>query len=99
MLAVCVSALTLLSTALRVGDAARAAARAAARGDPPERVADAARRASGRAVTVATRRDGELLTVTVTARAAPLPLARRILPAMTIARDATALAEPNGAPP
>ena len=96
VLAVCAWALSLGANALRLADSARAAARVAARGEPDSTVADTARRAAGGDVTVTTTREGDLLTVRVSARAGP-PLP--VLPAVTITRAATARVEPRGGSP
>ncbi|HWL36786.1 MAG TPA: TadE family type IV pilus minor pilin [Frankiaceae bacterium] len=100
VLGVCVWALALAGTALRCAEAARSAARAAARGETTEAATEAARRSGGPGVAVATAVDGELVTVRVTARSAPpLPVLGRLLPPVTITREATARAEPPGGTP
>jgi hypothetical protein len=74
----------------RCGDAARAGARAAARGEPAAAVVAAARSAAPGGAEVRTDREGELYRVRVTARApGPGPLAVRV------AAEAVARAEPE----
>ena len=76
-----------MSMQVRCVDAAREAARLAARGDEGS-AAVAAQRIAPDGATVQLRRDGELVVATVTARS---PL----LPGVTIAADAVAAAEPG----
>jgi hypothetical protein len=87
VLVLCLAGITAMSMQLRCIDAAREAARLAARGD--ERSAAAAARgiAPGGA-TVELRRDGEFVVATVTARANLLPLLR-------IAATGAAVVEPT----
>ena len=87
MLVLCVAGLTAVSMQVRCVDAAREAARLAARGDD----GSASRAAQGIApnsATVQLRRDGQWVVATVTTRS---PL----LPGVTIAANAVAAAEPG----
>jgi Flp pilus assembly protein TadG len=100
VLAACVWVLTLVGTTLRCADAARAAARAAARHETPEAVAAAARSAAGRPVDVSTTAapgsGPGVVTVRVATRLAPpLPFLRRALPPVTVRQAATAQVEPE----
>lgn len=100
VVAVCVWALAVVATGLRCAEAARAGARAAARGDTATAVSDAARRAAGHPVEVAVSTGSELVTVEVTAIfEPPTGLLRALLPATTVRRAATAAAEPAGSGP
>lgn len=83
VLLLCVSGLTALSTQVRCIDAAREAARLAARGDDGSAVARAIA-PDGAAVQL--RRDGEFVVATVTARSA-------LLPGITVAAKAVAAVE------
>jgi hypothetical protein len=83
----CVAGLTAVSMQVRCVDAAREAARLAARGDDGS-AAVAAQRVAPDGAAVELRRDGELVVATVTARS---PL----LPGVTIAAEAVAAAEPG----
>jgi hypothetical protein len=83
----CVAGLTAVSMQVRCVDAAREAARLAARGDDGS-AAVAAQRVAPDGAAVELRRDGELVVATVTARS---PL----LPGVTIAAEAIAAAEPG----
>jgi hypothetical protein len=85
VLLLCISGITAVSTHIRCVDAAREAARLAARGDDGS---DVARTIAPDGAAVATSRDGELVVVTVTARSA-------LLPGVTIAARAVAAAEPG----
>ncbi|ORV57749.1 pilus biosynthesis protein TadE [Mycobacterium europaeum] len=88
MLVLCLAGVTALSMQVRCVDAAREAARLAARGD--ERSAlGAARRIAPAGARVELRRDGEFLVATVVARS-------RLLPALDIAAKAVSAAEPSG---
>ncbi|MBP1817783.1 hypothetical protein J3E61_001346 [Mycobacterium sp. OAE908] len=81
------SGLTAVSMQVRCVDAAREAARLAARGDDGS-AAVAAQRIAPDGAAVQLRRDGELVVASVTARS---PL----LPGVTIAADAVAALEPG----
>jgi len=84
----CVAGLVAISMQVRCIDAAREAARLAARGD--ERTAvDAARRIAPAGARVQVRRDGDFLVATVVARS-------KLLPALDIAGRAVSAAEPRG---
>lgn len=85
MLLVCASSLTAVSMQIRCIDAAREAARLAARGDDGS---DAARAIAPQGAAVHLRREGEHVVATVSARSA-------FLPGITIAGRAVAAAEPG----
>jgi hypothetical protein len=87
VLILCVSGLTAVSMQVRCVDAAREAARLAARGDDGW-ASDAARSIAPDGAAVQLRRDGELVVATVTARSA-------LLPGVTVAAEAVAAAEPG----
>jgi Flp pilus assembly protein TadG len=96
VLGLCVWALSVVSATLRCADAARAAARVAARNEPAAAVTAAARRAAGRPVTTEVRPDGDLVTVRVAIRVAPGGgLLARLVPAVTVRQDSTARVEPE----
>lgn len=85
MLLVCVSSLTAVSMHIRCVDAAREAARLAARGDDGS---PAARAIAPEGAAIQLRRDGEHVVVTVSARSA-------FLPGITVAGRAVAAMEPG----
>jgi len=87
VLVLCVSGLTAVSMQVRCVDAAREAARLAARGDGGS-ASTAAQRIAPDGAAVRLRRDGELVVATVSARSA-------LLPGITIAAEAIAAAEPG----
>ncbi|GBE67410.1 hypothetical protein MFM001_38720 [Mycobacterium sp. MFM001] len=87
MLVLCLAGVTAVSMQVRCVDAAREAARLAARGDERSAIAAARGVAPGGAV-VQVRRDGEFMVATVTARS-------RLLPALAIAGTAVSAAEPQ----
>jgi hypothetical protein len=87
--------LTMVSVVLaqvRCVDAAREAARAAARGEPPEVVRSAAVRAAPSGAGVEVGDAGEEVRVTVSARAGRVG---RLLPAFRVSASAVALREPE----
>jgi hypothetical protein len=87
VLVLCLAGITAVSMQVRCVDAAREAARLAARGD--ERSAlDAARRIAPVGSRVQVRRDGDLLVATVVARS-------KVLPSLDIAASAVSAAEPG----
>lgn len=87
MLVLCLAGVTAVSMQVRCVDAAREAARLAARGD--ERSAlDVARRVAPGGAQVQLRRDGESVVATVTARS-------RLLPALAIAAEGVSAVEPG----
>ncbi|WP_306439447.1 TadE family type IV pilus minor pilin [Mycobacterium simiae] len=87
VLVLCMAAITALSMQLRCTDAAREAARLAARGD--ERSAsEVARRIAPPAAQVYLRRDGQYWVASVVARS-------KLLPALGISAQAVAAAEPR----
>jgi hypothetical protein len=83
----CVSGLSAVSMQVRCVDAAREAARLAARGDDGS-AANAAQGIAPEGAAVQLRRDGEFVVARVTAKS---PL----LPGITIAAEAVAAAEPG----
>jgi hypothetical protein len=87
VLMLCVSGLTAVSMQLRCVDAAREAARLAARGDDGS-AAGAAQGIAPDGAAVRLRREGQLVIATVTA-GSPL------LPGITVAAEAVAVAEPG----
>jgi hypothetical protein len=87
VLILCVSGLTAVSMQVRCIDAAREAARLAARGDGGSDSSAAQRIAPGEAA-VQLRREGDFVVAIVTARSA-------LLPGITIAAEAVAAAEPG----
>ncbi|MCV7441338.1 TadE family type IV pilus minor pilin [Mycobacterium paraense] len=87
VLVLCLAGVTAVSMQVRCVDAAREAARLAARGD--ERSAlDAARRVAPAGARVQLRRDGDFLMATVVARS-------KLLPSLDIQARAVAAAEPG----
>ncbi|GAB7146905.1 TadE family type IV pilus minor pilin [Mycobacterium riyadhense] len=82
----CMAGITAVSMQVRCVDAAREAARLAARGDA--RSADVARRIAPGGAQVQVRRDGEFFVATVTARS-------NLLPTLAIAAKAVSAAEPR----
>jgi Flp pilus assembly protein TadG len=93
VLAVAVSAVSVAGVRVRAQDAAREAARAAARGDPVQARELAEHAAPGAAVVIST--DGDI--VVAVARVTAHPLARW-LPSLTITERAVAAAEPSAPP-
>ncbi|MXO37614.1 hypothetical protein C6W93_12280 [Mycobacterium kansasii] len=87
VLVLCMAGLTAVSMQLRCIDAAREAARLAARGDQRSAV-DVARRIAPPAAQIELRRDGEFLVASVVARS-------KLLPTLDIAANAVAAAEPR----
>ncbi|PRC43805.1 pilus biosynthesis protein TadE, partial [Mycobacterium sp. ITM-2017-0098] len=85
VLAVCLAGLTAVSMQVRCIDAAREAARLAARGDDGSATA-AARAVAPADAVVDVRRDGQFVVARVTARSA-------LLPGLSIAGEAMAAAE------
>ncbi len=75
MLLVCLAGVTAVSMQVRCVDAAREAARLAARGDDRSAV-DVARRVAPGGARVQLRRDGEFVVATVVARSSLLPTLR-----------------------
>lgn len=86
MLAVCATGLTAVSMQVRCVDAAREAARLAARGDDRS-ATDTARGIAPQGAVVQLRRDGQLVVATVTADS--------LLPGLTVAAEARAAVEPG----
>jgi len=74
VLALAVGVISTVGAQLRLVDAARQAARLAARGEPADVVAEVGERAGPRGTTVTIRRDGSRLTVTTRATTRPLGL-------------------------
>ncbi|BAX94754.1 hypothetical protein MSG_04641 [Mycobacterium shigaense] len=88
VLVLCLAGVTAVSMQVRCVDAAREAARLAARGD--ERAAvDAARRVAPSGARVQVHRDGDFLVATVVARS-------NLLPTLDISARAVSAAEPPG---
>lgn len=87
VLVLCLAGVTAVSMQVRCIDAAREAARLAARGDERSAAA-AARRLAPAGARVDLRRDGEFLVVTVVAHS-------KVLPAIDIAASAVSAAEPS----
>jgi hypothetical protein len=87
VLVVCVSGLTAVSMQVRCVDAAREAARLAARGDDGS-ASEAARGIAPGGAAVQLRRDGGFVVATVTAHSA-------LLPGVTVAAEALAAIEPG----
>ncbi|MGO9381839.1 MAG: TadE family type IV pilus minor pilin [Mycobacterium sp.] len=88
VLVLCLAGVTAVSMQVRCVDAAREAARLAARGD--ERTAvDAARRIAPVGARVQVHRDGDFLVATVIARS-------KLLPTLDIAARAVSAEEPRG---
>jgi hypothetical protein len=85
VLVLCVAGLTAVSMQVRCIDAAREAARLAARGDEWAAL-DVAHRIAPHAALVQVRRDGELVVATVTARS-------KLLPRVAIAAEGISAAE------
>ncbi len=93
VLALAVWALACVSAQLRCVDAARAAARLAARGETPGVVLAAGREAGPRGASISTGRAGEQVVVTVRAEVRPFGGALRALPAVSVSARAAALRE------
>ena len=87
VLILCVSGLTAVSMQVRCVDAAREAARLAAR-DDGDSASDAAKGIAPEGAVVQLRRDGEFVVAIVTARSP-------MLPGITITAQAVAAAEPG----
>lgn len=87
VLVLCLAGITAVSEQVRCVDAAREAARLAARGDPRSGVL-AARRIAPDGARIDVRRDGDFLVATVAARSV-------VLPALDIRARAVAAAEPT----
>ncbi|WP_276529535.1 TadE family type IV pilus minor pilin [Mycobacterium ulcerans] len=87
VLALCLAGICALSMQLRCVDAAREAARLAARGDTGTALR-VARAIAPPAARVRLRRDGELVLVSVVARS-------KLLPELAISAEAVAVAEPG----
>lgn len=81
------------SAQLRCLDAAREGARASARGEAPEIVLDAVRRAAPASATVQVRREGGLVHVSVSAAVAPLGQLARRAPSLRVSGRASAAVE------
>ena len=88
VLVLCLAGVTAVSIQVRCVDAAREAARLAARGDERSAV-DAARHIAPDGAQVRLRRDGGFIVATVTARS-------RLLPALAIAANGISAVEPVG---
>jgi len=88
VLVLCLAGVTAVSMQVRCVDAAREAARLAARGDQRAGV-DAARRIAPGGAQVQVRRDGDYLVATVIAHS-------KLLPTLDIGARAVSAAEPSG---
>ncbi|ORB32021.1 TadE family type IV pilus minor pilin [Mycolicibacterium parafortuitum] len=88
VLAVCLAGLTAVSMQVRCIDAAREAARLAARGDTAS-AAQTAERIAPAGARIEIRRDGTFYLARVTAQS-------RLLPTVAISADAVSAAEPDG---
>lgn len=88
MLVFCVAGVAAVGTQVRCVDAAREAARLAARGDGPG-AGNAMRGVAPAGATLRVRRDGDFVIATVEAGVA-------LLPGLTISADALAAVEPGG---
>jgi predicted ABC-type ATPase len=88
VLVFCLAGVSALSMQVRCVDAAREAARLAARGDERSAV-DAARRIAPGGSRVQVRRDGDFVVATVVSHS-------KILPALDISAKAVSAAEPSG---
>lgn len=86
VLALCLAGVTAVSMQVRCFDAAREAARLAARGDQRSAV-DTARRVAPAGARIQLHRDGDFVTATVVAHS-------KLLPALDIAATAVSAAEP-----
>ena len=84
------SALAAAGASLRCADAARLAARAAGRGDPPAAVLALARAAAPPGATVTVRPEGALVAVTVRVRLRVAGPFGRLLPPVSVAGTARA---------
>ncbi len=87
VLVLCLAGITAVSMQVRCVDAAREAARLAARGDDNSALA-AARRIAPAGARIAVRRDGDFVVATVVARS-------KLLPTLDIAAKTVAAAEPR----
>ena len=96
VLAAAVGVLACVAAQLRCVDAARAAARVAARGDAPALVQQTGARLAPADAQVRLRRSGETVEVVVTARVRPFGPALR-LPAVAVRGRAVAAVEPASA--
>ncbi|HWH29221.1 MAG TPA: TadE family type IV pilus minor pilin [Mycobacteriales bacterium] len=97
VLAVALWAVAAVSAQLRCADAAAGAARAAARGEPPDAVTALARRLAPEGADVQVGGDGDEVVVVVTARVAP-PAVAAVLPGLEVEGRAVALREPGVGP-
>ena len=98
VLVLAVWVLACVAAQLTCVDAARAAARAAARGDTPAAVRSTAERLAPAAAEVAVRPGDGTVEVRVDARVRPFAVLR-LLPAMSVSGRATAAVEPGPARP
>lgn len=96
VLAAAISVLACVAAQLRCVDAARGAARVAARGDDPSLVRDAGMRLAPPGAQVVVRASGDTLEVVVTARVRPFGEVLNVLPPIEVSGRAVAAVE--GAP-
>lgn len=95
VLAVCLWAVGLVGAQLRCVEAARAGARAAARGETDADVAARARHAAGDGADVAVERRGDDVVVRIRLRRTAPGVLGGLLPAYVVSADATAQREPG----
>jgi len=95
VLGAAVGVLACVAAQLRCVDAARAAAREAARGEQPSAVRQAGQRLAPADARVSLRADGDQVEVVVTAEVRPFGGALRGLPAVTVGARAAAPVEPG----
>jgi hypothetical protein len=93
VIAAAISAITVVTAQLRCLDAAREAARAAARSEPAAVVRELASQAAPRGGTADVASDGDRVTVTVRAK---VHLLGGLLPDITVSGRAVGLHEPDG---
>jgi len=98
VLAAAVWVLACVAAQLTCVDAARAAARAAARGDTPADVRAVGERLAPAGAAVRIRSGDGTVRVLVTADARPFGSVLRVLPALAVSGRATAAVEPGAAP-
>ncbi|MBC7373104.1 MAG: pilus assembly protein TadE [Frankiales bacterium] len=93
VLAVAVGVLASVAAQLRCVDAARGAARVAARGDDAATISTVARRLAPPGASVLVRRSGDSVEVVVTSRVQPFGAALRVLPSVEVQGRAVAAVE------
>jgi Flp pilus assembly protein TadG len=93
LLGMCLWVIAVAGTQVRCQDAAYTAARAAARGEPPPAIEEAARAAAPAGAAIAVERTAERVRVTVSARASPGRGPLAALPGISVTGAAVALVE------